>query len=149
MNLSYCTVRPRTEFTPSGLCRSLLTPRADTNRLGPRGHEARELCTIASTVAEIRYGIERLPGGRRKEALRATAAEIFVMFPDQVLSLDVADAEQYALVVSERDGLGLPIAGSMRRSPRSAVRAGRPWLRATWLTSAAGVDVINPWQAGS
>jgi predicted nucleic acid-binding protein len=42
-----------------------------------RSHEGRELCTTAITVAEILYGIERLPGGRRKEVLWSAAAEIF------------------------------------------------------------------------
>jgi hypothetical protein len=42
-----------------------------------RSHEGRELCTTAITVAEILYGIERLPEGRRKEVLRSAAAEIF------------------------------------------------------------------------
>jgi hypothetical protein len=42
-----------------------------------RSHEGRKLCTTAITVAEILYGIERLPEGRRKEVLRSAAAEIF------------------------------------------------------------------------
>jgi hypothetical protein len=45
-----------------------------------RSHEGRELCTTANTVAEIIYGIERLPEGRRKEVLRSAAAEIFEAF---------------------------------------------------------------------
>jgi hypothetical protein len=60
-------------------------------------------------VAEIRDAIGRLPGGHRKQTLRAAAAEIFAMFAEQVLSFDVAAAEQYALVVSQRDGPGLPV----------------------------------------
>ena len=31
------------------------------------------LCTTAITVAEIRYGLERLPDGRRKDGLLAAA----------------------------------------------------------------------------
>ncbi len=35
-----------------------------------------ELCTTAVTVAEIRYGLERLPDGRRKDSLLAIATEV-------------------------------------------------------------------------
>lgn len=76
-----------------------------------RGHDARQLCTTAITVAEVRYGIERLTDGRRKELLRAAAVEIFEMFAEQVLPFDLAAAEEYALVVTQRDRLGLPIDG--------------------------------------
>jgi predicted nucleic acid-binding protein len=76
-----------------------------------RSHHPRELGTTAVTVAEIPYGMERLREGRRKEVLRAAAAEIFEMFAEQVLPFDYAAAGQYALVVSQRDALGLPIDG--------------------------------------
>src|SRR5260370_37789973 len=74
-----------------------------------RGHDARELCTTAVTVAEIRYGIERLPSGSRKETVRAAAVEIFGMFEEQILPVDAAAAEHYAQVASHRDRLGFPI----------------------------------------
>ena len=38
---------------------------------------AGDLYTTAITVAEIRYGLERLPGGRRKDHLQAAADEVF------------------------------------------------------------------------
>jgi predicted nucleic acid-binding protein len=72
-----------------------------------RSHEGRDLSTTAITVAEILYGIERLPEGRCKEVLRSAAAEIFEAFAEQVLPFDTAAAEQYALVVTQRDGLRL------------------------------------------
>jgi len=39
-----------------------------------------ELSTTAVTVAEIRYGLERLPDGRRKDSLLAAAIEVFAAF---------------------------------------------------------------------
>ena len=61
-----------------------------------RSQRAKELFTTAITVAEIGYGIERLPDGRRKELLRSAAGEVFGNFGDQVLPFDVTAAEQYA-----------------------------------------------------
>ncbi len=112
--------------------------------------DGRDLCTTAITVAEIRYGIERLPSGRRKEALKAAVAEVFGMFAEQILSFDAAAAEQYALVVSYRDGLGLPIDG-FDAQIAAICRARGAALATRNLADfqETGVDVINPWQAGS
>jgi len=115
-----------------------------------RARNARELCTTAVTVAEIRYGIERLPSGRRKEALRAAAVEIFGMFGEQVLPFDAAAAEHYALVVSHRDGLGLPIDG-FDAQIAAICRARGAALATRNLADfrETGVDVIDPWHSGS
>jgi predicted nucleic acid-binding protein len=115
-----------------------------------RSHGGRELCTTAITVAEILYGIERLPAGRRKEVLRSAAAEIFEVFAEQVLPFDTAAAEQYALVVTQRDGLGLPIDG-FDAQIAAICRAQRAVLATCNLADfrKTGVEVINPWQDGS
>lgn len=115
-----------------------------------RSHASRELCTSAITVAEIHYGIERLPAGRRKEALRVAAAEIFETFAEQVLPFDTMAAEQYALVVSQRDVLGLPIDG-FDAQIAAICRAHDATLATRNLADfrETGVEIINPWQAGS
>jgi|ERR1039457_711480 predicted nucleic acid-binding protein len=115
-----------------------------------RAQRARELCTTAITVAEIRYGIERLPGGRRKEALVTAAVEIFARFADQILPFDVAAAEQYALIVSERDGLGLPIDGfDAQIAAICRTRGAALATRNLADFRQTGVDVIDPWLVGS
>ena len=114
-----------------------------------RGHDPRELCTTAVTVAEIRYGIERLREGRRKAVLKAAAAEIFGMFAEQILPFDNAAAEQYALVVSQRDALGLPIDGFDAQI--AAICRAREAALATRNRGdfdKTGVEVINPWHTG-
>ena len=113
------------------------------------GHDGRDLCTTAITLAEIAYGIERLPSGHRKDALRAAVAEVFGMFDEQVLPFDVAAAEQYALVVSHRDALGLPIEG-FDAQIAAICRARGAALPTRNLADfqETGVEVINPWQPG-
>jgi len=46
---------------------------------------AGELRTTAITVAEIRYGLERMAEGRRKDRLRAAADEVFTAFSEYVM----------------------------------------------------------------
>ena len=115
-----------------------------------RGQRGRDLCTSAITVAEIRYGIERLPAGQTKERLRYAASEVFGIFADQILPFDAAAADQYALVVSHREGLGLPIEGfdaqiasiCRTRGAALATRNERDFRE-------TGIDVINPWLAAN
>jgi len=70
-----------------------------------------ELCTTAVTVAEIRYGLERLPDGRRKDSLLATATDVFTAFREFIQPFDADAAVCYATIVARRDRLGLPIDG--------------------------------------
>jgi toxin FitB len=59
-----------------------------------RRRDRRELRTTSITLAEIRYGIARLPDGRRKQILLDAVNDVFQTFSDQVLSVDEAAAER-------------------------------------------------------
>ena len=112
-----------------------------------RAHEGQELHTTSITLAEIRYGIERLPGGRRKDLLRSTADDIFAVFEAQILAFDAAAAPRYASIVSKRDDAGLKIDGF-----DAQIAAICSVYRATLATRnikdfrLAGIDVTNPWE---
>lgn len=111
-----------------------------------RGQPARETFTSAVTVAEVLYGIERLPGGRRREELRSAAIEVFDGFADQVLAFDVAAAEQYALVVSHRERLDMPIEGfDAQIAAICRVREAALATRNVTDFQETGIKVINPW----
>ena len=74
-----------------------------------QGHH--ELRITALTVAEILYGIERLPSGTRKEMLREAAVDVFSRFTEDVLPFDAAAATIYPEIVDHRDCQGTPIGG--------------------------------------
>ena len=76
-----------------------------------RNHDQRELYTTSITLAEIRYVIERLADGRRKELLRTTADDVFAAFEEDILPFDAKAAVRYATIVRRRDRVGLPIDG--------------------------------------
>lgn len=76
-----------------------------------RARPGRELCMTAITLAEIRYGIERLPAGRRKDLLGTIADDLFSAFRDQVLPFDATAATHYATIVTRRERAGRPIDG--------------------------------------
>lgn len=111
-----------------------------------REQPARELFTSAVTVAEILYGIESLPGGRRQEELRSAAIDVFDGFADQVLAFDATAAEQYAMVVSLRERLGMPIEGlDAQIAAICRVRGAALATRNVADFRKTGIKVINPW----
>jgi hypothetical protein len=76
-----------------------------------RAQRANDLYTTSITMAEIRYGIERLPDGRRKEQLKGAADGVFSAFAEAVLSFDAAATPAYAEIVSKRERTGRHING--------------------------------------
>jgi toxin FitB len=108
-----------------------------------------ELATTSITVAEILYGIERLPVGRRTEALRSRATDVFRSFADKVLPFDQGAAGHYARIVDDRDRMGRPIDG-FDAQIAAICRSGHHTLatRNTRDYSNADIALVDPWTSG-
>jgi toxin FitB len=112
-----------------------------------RVRRGNELYTTSITLAEIRYGIERLPPGRRRDLLMATAEDVFAAFEEQILPFDAAAAAHYPMIVTRRDRAGLAIDGfdgqiaSICRTHDAALAT-----RNLKDFHETGIDVIDPWQ---
>ena len=112
-----------------------------------RDQRAADLYTTAVTVAEIRYGIERLPDGRRKDRLGSTADDVFAAFPEQILSFDAVAAVEYARVVARRERAGAPIDGfDAQIAAVCRVHAASLATRNLQDFKGTGIDVVDPWQ---
>lgn len=111
-----------------------------------RAHSSAELYATSITLAEIRYSVERLPDGRRKELLRRAADEVFSAFAEHVLAFDATAAAVYAGIVSQRERTGAPIDGfdaqiaAICRTHGAALAT-----RNAKDFQNTGVGVINPW----
>jgi toxin FitB len=113
-----------------------------------RERDRRELRTTTITLAEVRYGIARLPDGRRKQVLLAAADDIFTAFEDQVLPIDTAAAENYAVIASSRERAGKPITSF--DALISAVCRSKGAALATRNVSdfeGTGIEIMDPWGA--
>jgi toxin FitB len=112
-----------------------------------RVRRGNELYMTSITLAEIRYGIERLPPGRRRDLMMATAEDVFAAFEEQILPFDAAAAAHYPIIVTHRDRAGLPIDGfdaqiaSICRTHEAALAT-----RNLKDFDDTGIDVIDPWQ---
>ena len=106
-----------------------------------------ELFTASLCEAEIRYGIARLPAGRRRDSLEA-AFRTFVTtgFAGRILAFDSACAEGYAMVRTRREAAGLPISIPDALIAGTALAHGAAVAtRNVGDFSECGVAVVDPW----
>ncbi len=99
------------------------------------------------TVAELLYGIARLPDGRRKTGLREAVLQMLDEdFADRVLPFDEDAAMHYAALVSQRERTGRPI--SMVDAQIAAIcRHHGAGLATRHSKDFEGVGIVlaNPW----
>lgn len=107
---------------------------------------AQTLYLSSVTLAELFFGVEVLPDGRRKTGLRQAVEGLLAVFDERVLPFDTDAARHYAeLAVKARmEGRGFPTPDGYI----AAIAASRGFIVATRDTApfeAAGLTVINPW----
>lgn len=111
--------------------------------------QAAETLYLSSvTLAELLFGIAALPPGKRGDGLTQILDGLLGLFKDRVLPFDTDAARHYAaLAVAARSaGQGFPTPDGYI----AAIAASRGFMVASRDTApykAAGIKVINPWDA--
>ncbi len=107
------------------------------------------LWVTAITVLENRFGIARMPAGRRRDALAEAFERVIADdLEGRVLAFDSAAAEPTAALMARRQAEGR--AGELRDSMIAGIALAR---RATLATrnvrhfDDAGLDIVDPWKA--
>jgi predicted nucleic acid-binding protein len=100
------------------------------------------------TTAEMLFGIEALAAGKRQDALKLAFHALCELMVTRPLAFDEAAAARYGVIAAaaRRAGKGLPTAGGFI----AAIAHARGFAVATRDTApflAAGLQVINPWEA--
>jgi predicted nucleic acid-binding protein len=105
--------------------------------------------TTTITQAEVLYGIELLPAGKRRMRLSAAIERMFAEeFLDRILPFDEDAARAFAKVAAARAAVGLPI--SQSDAMIAAIARSRGAGVATRNTAdfeRCGLQIINPWTA--
>jgi toxin FitB len=105
------------------------------------------LYLAATVLSELIFGIEILPGGKRKTALAMAMRDLLAkIFEDRFLAFGREAAETYAILASRSRSKGQPI--SVPDCQIAAIAAVHGFTVATRDTApflAAGVAVVNPW----
>ena len=103
--------------------------------------------TTTITQAEILYGVEVMPPGKRRTALSAATEQMFSKeFEGRILSFDEKSARWFASVVCGREAIGRPI--SQMDAMIASIARGRRAVVATRNVSDfefCGIGVVNPW----
>lgn len=109
--------------------------------------ESSSVFTTVITQAEILYGIEVLPQGRRRQRLSGVVEDIFRLdFERRILFFDEDSGRQYARIRASRKAVGRPIPqldamiAAIARVHRAAVAT-----RNTADFEHCGIRLINPW----
>ena len=101
------------------------------------------------TVAELRAGIALLPAGKRRDSLHDNLEKrLLPMFANRVLSFDMACTKAYAELLAKSRAAGLAIeAADAFIAAVALANSFAVASRDTGPFEAAGVTVINPWEA--
>jgi predicted nucleic acid-binding protein len=107
-----------------------------------------ELYTTVMTRAEIRYGLARLPAGKRRTDLVNRADDLFRQTQERLLSFDGKAADRYGEVVAIREASGRPI------SVADAIIASIAWVHRASLATRnvrdfddCEIAVVNPYDS--
>jgi predicted nucleic acid-binding protein len=105
--------------------------------------------TTTITLAEVLYGVETLPRGKRQTRLVAAVEKMFAEeFEGRILPFDEDAARVFAGIVASRNTAGRPISqfdamiAAIARCHRAAVAT-----RNTADFDRCGIQVLDPWTA--
>jgi len=103
--------------------------------------------TTAVTVGELRYGVDRLPDGRRKRELAETVDSVLTRIGrDNVVPFDRGAAEMLGVILVTREHMGRPI--DLADAQIAAICRSTGATLATRNTAdfeGLGLTLINPW----
>ncbi|MBD9485180.1 type II toxin-antitoxin system VapC family toxin [Pseudomonas sp. PDM14] len=105
------------------------------------------ICSI--TVAEILYGIARLPEGKRKASLLEMAAAMFEQdFAGAIMSFDEQAAGHYAAMAADSESKGRAVdMADMQIAAIGRLHGAVIATRNTRHFESLDVSLVNPWEA--
>ena len=111
------------------------------------GQVAETLYMTTITRAELRFGVLRLPDGKRKKDLTGKIEEVLDLFNGRTLAFDVEASEQLAQILArtERVGQKPPVPDAFI----AAIAAAKRFAVATQNVNhfqSTGIPLINPWK---
>ena len=108
---------------------------------------AETLYITAVNRAELRYGVLKLPDGKRKNALAAQVERVLELFNDRTLDFDSAAADKLAQIAAECEKNGKrALAPEAYIAACAATRGFAVATRNVSHFEYLGVRVIDPWR---
>jgi hypothetical protein len=124
--------------------KSLPTPRV-IEWLDDQAADTLFMTTISR--AELRFGVLKMPDGRRKNALAANIEQVLDLFKNRTLDFDAAAADHLARIAADCEKIGRPaMAPDAYIAAIAAVRDFAVATRNVRHFEHTGITVINPWE---
>jgi predicted nucleic acid-binding protein len=110
-----------------------------------------DLATTTICIAEIGYGLARLPFGRRRRQREALFNSYRAqVFENRIFPFDALAADIYGELIAARDRSGRPLEGPDGFIAAIAVSRGASVAtRDIGGFEGCGIPVVNPWNAGT
>jgi len=106
--------------------------------------EDRTFLSVIS-LAELHYGVERMPPGRRRDRLAEWVSdELSLRFEGRILPVSAAIAEMWGKTVSRSEAAGRPV-GVLDAFLAATAEVHRLVLVTRNTADFHGVEVLNPW----
>ena len=112
--------------------------------------DASHLFLTAVSEAELRFGVEIMPAGARRDAVgEAIDALLREDFASRILPFDSPAALAYAEFAAERRAAGRPVAhADAQIAAIASVHRMSVVTRDVGDFAGVGLDIVNPWLAG-
>ncbi len=125
-----------------------MRPKPDGNVVAWLENHESDLFVFAVSIGEIRFGIARLPKGKRKQCFEKWFEELCRIFQDKVLAYDAAVATRWGDIQArqEASGRAIPIADGMIAATADHYGMKVATGNARDFES-CGVEVVNPFEA--
>jgi toxin FitB len=100
------------------------------------------------TLGELRKGVDRLAGGRRRDRLdQWLTSELPERFGERMLAVDAAVADQWGRLLAQAENIGTPVGGIDALIAATAkVHGLQVVTRNVGHFRHTGVDLISPWR---
>ena len=113
--------------------------------LDAQAHET--LFITAISRAELRFGVLKLPDGKRKSALAAQIERVLDLFKERTLDFDIAASDKLAEIAARCEQTGKPaVAPDAYIAACAAARGFAVATRNVRHFEPTGVRVIHPWK---
>ena len=104
-----------------------------------------EFAITSVTRAEVRYGLARLPAGKRRTELQRLADILFAQLTDRSLVFDNLSADRYGEIVARREMSGQPIGTfDAQIAAICGIRGATIATRNVQDFADTGVTIVNP-----
>ena len=126
----------------------LVRPEPDPHVVAWEAKNAARLWLSSVVIGEFLSGVELMPEGRRKTALRETYAEVIELYRDRIAPFELADSQRYAEVLAKQERAGRnPGTADTQIAATALARGMQLASRNTKHFAGLGLKLIDPWRA--